>query len=339
MLNRSYLINIPCLTLILLLTGNIQSYGQGQNKTIPRDTTFNVKSAYLKEVKRFPFIEIVESQLPENVLADKDVAYARLEDTSYGERVLHMDVFYPKRDSEKPFPGVVLIHGGGWRSGDRSHLVPLAQLLAAEGYVTATVEYRLSLEAQYPAAIYDVKSAIKWIKSNAGKYNLDKTKLAVLGCSSGAQMASLIGVTNGMEKFDGYLKYTNESSDVQAVVNMDGIVSFVHPEAAAEGEAASAWLGGGRTERPDNWKEASPLEYVDENTPPFLFVNSSIPRFHAGRDDMVKKLDGFGIYSEINTIQDTPHPFWLFHPWFEEAFSYTHNFLDKIFKPNNSENN
>src|SRR5690606_12016167 len=122
------------------------------------------------------------------------------------------------------------------------------------------------------------------------------------------------------------------SDEVQAIVNIDGIVSFIHPEAAAEGEIAGLWLGGLKDENPKNWKEASPLEYIDKNTPPTLFINSAQPRFHAGRDDMVKILDEHGICSEVHTVPDTPHSFWLVHPWFETTVTNTVEFLNKVFK-------
>ncbi|HSP40225.1 MAG TPA: hypothetical protein VLN46_02255, partial [Gillisia sp.] len=92
------------------------------------------------------------------------------------------------------------------------------------------------------------------------------------------------------------------------------------------------WLGGLKDVNPDNWREASPLEYAGENTPPIIFINSAQPRFHAGRDDMIKILDANGIYSEIHTIPNTPHSFWLVHPWFETTVTYTVDFLNKVFE-------
>ena len=74
------------------------------------------------------------------------------------------------------------------------------------------------------------------------------------------------------------------------------------------------------------------MEYVNENTPPTLFINSAQPRFHAGRDDMVAILNKYNIYNEIHTIPDSPHSFWLMHPWFEMTLDYTVNFLNKVLK-------
>ena len=88
----------------------------------------------------------------------------------YGKRTLLLDVFYPK-DTSKRYPAVLLVHGGGWQSGDRSQQIPMAQEIAKSGFVAATIEYRLSPEAQYPAAIFDLKSAVRWLRANCEKYS------------------------------------------------------------------------------------------------------------------------------------------------------------------------
>ena len=298
-----------------------------QEKAIPRDTTYSIRIAFEKIKKNYPFVTPIEPNLPEGVLAQTEVAYADI-----NGRELHLDIFYPALKRKEGYPGVLMIHGGGWSSGSKAHLVPMAQLLAQKGYVTVAVEYRLSPEVQFPAAVYDLKAALRWMRANAADYGLDTTRIAALGCSAGAQLASLLGTTNGMDKFEGELGNPEHFSTVQAVLNIDGIVSFIHPEADTEGDAAGRWLGGSRIERYDRWKEASPLEYADKNTPPFLFVNSSFPRFHAGRDSLITLLKGFGTYSEAHTLPESPHSFWLVHPWFEPTLNYAARFLDRVFK-------
>ena len=253
--------------------------------------------------------------------------YARI-----GERELHLDIFYPARHQKKGHPGVVMVFGGGWRSGSKEMEIPMAQQLAGQGYVAVTVEYRLSPEAQYPAAVHDLKAAVRWMRAHAAEYGLDTTQIAAYGCSAGAQLASFLGTTNGMAQFEGNEGNAAHSSKVQAVLNIDGIVSFIHPEASAEGEMAGQWLGGSRETNWKNWKEASPLEYANAQTPPFLFVNCIIPRFHAGRDDLFKIMDTAGTYHETHTIPNSTHSFWTVHPWFEETLGYSVGFLRKVFK-------
>ena len=311
------------LLLLLILIAHITL---AQQATIPLDTSFTVHSAFEKARKQYPFIEIVQPGLPEGVISGKNVVYRTL-----GNRQLYMDIFYPAQKNKKGYPGVLLIHGGGWRSGNKSHMVPMAQQLAAQGYVAVAVEYRLSLEAPYPAAVHDLKAAIRWMRAHAADYQMDTSRIASFGCSAGGQLSALLGTTNGMKKLeDKGGTYQNHSSAVQAAIDVDGILAFKHPE-SEEGQAAGWWLGGTYEQATDNWIEASPLSHAGSKTVPMLFINSSLPRFHAGRDDMINVLNKQGIYSEVHTYPDTPHPFWLFHPWFEPTLKYTVDFLNKVF--------
>lgn len=285
---------------------------------------YTIATTVQKYQKKYPFIKPIQPLRSENILAEEDIPYKKTSTS-----ILKLDVYYPKGSSKEQCPGVLLIHGGGWISGSKENQRIMAQHLANNGFVAVTASYRLSPEAQYPAAVIDLKDALRWMKKNAEKYKLNENQIVILGTSAGAQLATLVGVTPNSELY----KEENKSisSEVQAIVNIDGIVSFIHREASAEGKVADLWLGGLRDENFKNWKEASPLEYVGENTPPTLFINSSRPRFHAGRDDMVKLLNENGIYSEIHTLEDAPHSFWLLEPWFQPTLDYTVSFLNKIF--------
>ncbi|MCX2838244.1 pectinesterase family protein [Salinimicrobium sp. MT39] len=289
---------------------------------------YTINTTYKKLIKDYPFISPVELQFSERIDAIENVVYQKT-----AERDLTADVYMPKSEKGEKFPAVLLIHGGGWLTGSKENLQPLARSLAAEGYVAVTAAYSLGTEALYPAAVIDLKNAVKWMKENAEQNRIDAEKIAVLGASAGAQLATLIGVTSGSEKFKA--KESGFSDDIQAIINVDGIVSFVHPD-SEEGWMAATWLGGAKAEKFEIWKEASPLEYVGANTPPTLFINSSYPRFHAGRDEMLKILNENNIYNEIHTIDKTPHAFWLVHPWFDETVRLTTNFLDKVFKNSSS---
>jgi len=214
--------------------------------------------------------------------------------------------------------------------GDKNQMHLMAQEIASKGYACFAIEYRLAPEAKYPAAILDVKSAIKFIKLNAKKYNANPNKVAVLGCSSGGQMAALIGTTNGNSAFEDN-KDLNGNASVQAIIDMDGILAFKHPE-SEEGKVAGFWLDGSNEEKPETWKQASALTHASKNTPPILFINSDKNRFHAGRDDMIAILNVYGVYSEVKNINNAPHSFWFFHPWFEQMIDYTILFLDTTLK-------
>ena len=290
----------------------------------PVDTTYTVKSVYDKVIKDHPYISYVPTRKHENVIEKKEIIYKKIKN-----RALHLDTYYNK--TKKRNPAIVIIHGGGWRSGNKSQMETFAIEMASKGYSCFDIEFRLSMEAPYPAAIFDVKNAIQYIKKNARKFNLDTTKIAVLGCSSGGQMAALIGTTNGKGNFEEKDKNVKFSSKVNAIIDIDGILAFKHPE-SAEGTVAGLWLGGNYEQIPIIWQQASPLNNTDANTPPILFINSSVPRFHAGRDDMITILNKHGIYNEIQTIEKSPHSFWFLNPWFDKTINYTAQFLDKVFK-------
>ena len=155
------------------------------------------------------------------------------------------------------------------------------------------------------------------------------------GYSAGGQLASLAGVTNGNEKFEEESGEMNFSSEVQAVVDMDGLLDFTNAGSLAvkrtTNSADVSWLGGFYEEIPERWKEASPLVWVNRDAPPFLFINSSQTRFHAGCDDMVSRLNQFGIYNEVHTFEDAPHSYWFFHPWFDPTIEHMTNFLNTVF--------
>lgn len=306
--------------LISVITG-IQLMAQHE---VPRDTSFTPWSAFVKERKTRPYITIAHPVKKQKVKIVSNLVYHKIQ-----ERTLTADVYYPK-NIHKFKAAVLMIFGGGWRSGDKSHNEAIGIALANAGYVAVSADYRLSTEAVFPAAVYDLKAAVKWMKANAKLYGIDTSTIVVLGCSAGAQLASLIGTTNGNGMFEDGSGINGFTSSVQAVINIDGVLAFHHPE-SSEGKVAAQWLGGTYSEKPDVWLAASALTHTNKNTVPHLFINSSIPRFHAGRDDMRSKMDSLGTYSEVHTMPDSPHPFWFFHPWFNPMMDAIINFLKRQF--------
>lgn len=286
-----------------------------------KDNSFNLEDAWKKDVKNFPQIKPVHATAKDDILEVSNQVYKIL-----GDRKLQIDIFAPKR-VESLSPGIVMVHGGGWKSGGKELQVPMAMALAGRGFVTAVVEYRLSPEAQYPAGIHDVKEAIRWLKVHANEFGLDSNKVAISGSSAGGQIAALVGLTKSYE-YEGESSL-EASSKVQAIIDMDGILAFHHPE-SAEGQVASEWLGGTYGQKPEVWDHASPLYLKHPNFVPILFINSQYPRFHAGRDEFIEKLDAEGVYSEVHTFPESPHPFWLYEPWFQPTIDLMDGFLSKV---------
>ena len=294
------------------------------------DTSYTVQSAYTATIKLNPEAKIVNEFHSPFIKEKKNITYC-----SIGNCKLLLDVFYPQNKSKLKRIAIIIIHGGGWRSGNRTLHYPLAQHLAESGYVCFTPEYRLSTEALYPAAVYDIKSVIRWVIKNAKKYNIDTSKIAVAGHSAGGELAAMMGATNNISSFEGAVCNLNYRSNVSAVIDIDGLLAFIHPE-SGEGDdskrtsAATNWFGFSKIDNPELWKQGSPLTHAGLHTPPTLFINSNVARMHAGREDYIKILNEYNIYTEIKSF-DAPHSFVLFEPWFGQTIKYMDDFLKKVF--------
>jgi acetyl esterase/lipase len=293
-----------------------------------KDTTYTVFQTFQKLKKNYPDIKYIAPDDNKKIQSFENIVYKTIAD-----RHLHMDIYRPAKSGK--FPALLMIHGGGWRSGNKSMEKPMAKQIAAAGYVTIPVEYRLSLEAKYPAAIHDIKAAIRFIKDNAEQYGIDTTRIAIEGESAGGHLAMLVAMSEGFEILEGDKTGSKSTSKVHAAIDVDGIVSFLMPGSLnieRKPDSPDAfWLGGTFANNPQVWKEASPLFYVGKNSVPVLFICSDQPRFHAGRDEMIDMLQQNRIYTEKHTFDNSPHSFWLFEPWFEPTKKHILKFMKKVF--------
>lgn len=286
--------------------------------TFEKDTSFTIYSAFQKEIKKFPFIQIAEFSEDENLIEMKGLKYKNL-----GDRFLEIDVFVPqKTDPKKLNPGILFVHGGGWKSGDKSLQIPLAKALAARGYVTAVLEYRLSPEAKFPAALEDVQDALVWMKDNSADFSLNPDQITISGSSAGGQLAALASAVP--------VSKNNLSSQPFALIDMDGVLAFSHPD-SQEGDVAALWLGGSYLEKPEIWEQASALYRIKkESAVPTLLIGSQFPRFLAGEKEYFDRLDLYGVYHEKLIIENSPHTFWLFDPWFSFVVNRIDLFLTRV---------
>lgn len=190
-----------------------------------------------------------------------------------------MDIFIP--EGKGPFPAVVLIHGGGFRSGDKKSKYSLARQLVANGYVAICVNYRLSKEAVFPAAIHDIKASIRFIRGNAKKYNIDADNIGSWGSSAGGNLSAILGTSVGNKFLDGQVGYfKNMSTEIQACVDWFGPINFSNLKQDAEKlgfgsdfnvDIESEYLGKDVSD-PKNIELvqlANPETYIDETDPPF----------------------------------------------------------------------
>ncbi len=317
-----------CTFVILGLVSKAQSTA---GITGVRDTSYNLQNEYNKQVKNYSFISVPFLFFTGHISVQQNILFSETR-----ERNLRLDIYYPKEDHSTKRTAIIFLHGGGWRSGNKEMHSPLLQRLADRGFVCIAPEYRLSTEALYPAGVYDVKTAIRWARKNASKYNIDINKIVIAGHSAGGELAAFAGATNNNSLFEGNGEYKKYSSVVNAVIDLDGTLAFIHPE-SGEGDdskktsSATYWFGYSKTENPDLWKQAAPLTWVGKHMPPTQFINSGVARMHAGREDFIKVLKEDNIYSEVKSFEGSPHSFIFFDPWFDSTVHYMDKFLMKIF--------
>lgn len=292
---------------------------------------YTIQSTYEKLVKKYPNITRVTKTHSIGLRQFFNVPYVTINHS----RKLYADIFYPVGYDTRLLPCILMIHGGGWISGSKDNLTPMAQALAQKGFTTIIPEYRLSKEAKYPAGLNDVLSALDFLVLNAADYQIDTSKIIIYGCSAGAQLATLVGVITSNQISD-EARFISNRAYIKAIVNIDGIVSFVHPTAEQEwnGHSANAWLGNYNVNY-NNWVEASPLTHMHNQVPPTLFVNSSYPRFHAGRENYLEVLNENKIANKVIEFENCPHSFWMFQPWFDVTKDEVLGFLDVVLKKEN----
>jgi len=234
-----------------------------------------------------------------------------------GDKVLHAEIAYPSQTSAALLPAVIRIHGGGWRFG--TYKEKIAEWLAPHGYFVATIEYRLSTEAIWPAQIEDCKLAVRWLRANAAKYHVDPDRIGVWGSSAGGHLALCVGTMNNEPQFEGHGGYEGVSSRVKAVVDWCGPSDFTAGDPGIEKKLAKPpdydspglvkLFGGTYKEKPDVWKEGSPIKYVTADDPPFLIVQGdkdlSVP--HEQSEKMVAALKQAGVPVEFIMVHGGGH--------------------------------
>jgi arylsulfatase A len=236
------------------------------------------------------------------------LVYAR-----YGQREMQLDLWKPQTASQ-PLPAIICIHGGGWYKGERSNMANLAQALAAKGFVAATISYRLSGEAKFPAAIQDCKAAVRFLRANASKFGINANAIGVTGLSAGGHLAALLTTSGGVKELEGDGGHADQSSAVQAGIAM-GAQSDL--ESARIGELSSkpddpfyrTFLGDSQAKVPQTYALASPRHHLDKADPPLLFMTGELddPSTHA--DDARADLQKLAIPTGLEIIPQAPHAF------------------------------
>jgi acetyl esterase/lipase len=224
-----------------------------------------------------------------------------------------LDIYLPANAKGK-IPLVIFIHGGGWLSNDKyadmGYMKKTVAEIISNGFALASIDYRFSTQAVFPAQMLDCNRAISFLYDNADKYGFDKTRFALMGFSAGGHLASMVGLSknNNVDTF--FLPGSTKSFNFKAVIDFYGPAELIlFPGASDEKSPEGLLIGAAPLARPYLAKAASPVTYVDKNDPPFLII-------HGEKDDLVSTkqsqllsawLTVVGVQNELIIVKDAPH--------------------------------
>lgn len=274
------------------------------------------------------------SLIPDNVEYLPDIEYSNANGKS-----LKLDLLYPSPMPRERLPALMHIHGGGWKTGSRKSLLSIH--LAMEGFVVANIDYRLAGEAYFPAQLHDCKTAIRWLRANADRYNIDADNIGVWGGSAGGHLSGIVATTGDAKGLEGNGEWGEFSSAVQAAIVLcgpmdlrksniwginvlDTVAKRIRNNFSDSQEIRSAFsevdngldtmkrfLGENLQENDERFDMASPIKYVKPGQPPFLLIYGELDPIvptEQGRE-FYKALQEAGTEATLIIINDENHGF------------------------------
>ena len=307
--------------LLLLLVTPLVIFSQEEPPEVPDgySSMTTMKIAYF-----FGTLDLMEKDfpVPDDVKEYKDIVYKTIDSTN-----LKLDIYHSKDLAEKA-PLLLFIHGGAWKKGDKHDYLLYLVDYAQKGYVTATVQYRFTDKAKFPAQLLDTKDAVRWLKLNADEYHIDNKNIAVIGGSAGGHLAMMVGYASDISEFDKEDDNLNSSS-VQAVVNLYG-PSDLTTEYAREQGSVKQLLGKLYSEAPESYVKASPITYITKDDPPTLIFQGTIDELvpFSQSDSLNEKLKRTGVSVEYHKLEGWPHTMDLA----VEVNEYCTYYMDRFFE-------
>ncbi len=283
------------------------------------------------EERTYPW-EGAQLQVPDGVEVRLEVPYG-----SAAGVELTTDLFLPPADRfEGPRPAIVFIHGGGWRAGSPTQFYRQAGMLAALGVIGSCCRYRFAPEFTFPAAVHDVKAAVRWLRANAKELGVDPERIGAAGGSAGGHLAAMLATTAGVAELEGDVGSPGERSDVQLAMPLNPITDMT---AFVDGTSLHAavvqFMGGPPEEIPDAYRLASPLLQVDPRTPPCLLAHGSddhvVPPSQSER--FARALESLGIRQELILVDGVGHGFFNAEPHFTPIYEAMERFVLDLFAP------
>ena len=276
-----------------------------------------------------------------------DVTFARY--FTWPQSDLKMDIYF--HDGKEKSPAVIFVPGGWWITSPKTAGEPLTSRLAEKGFAVASIEYRHIVDATYVDIIGDVKAAVRYLRAHADEFNIDKDRIAVMGASAGGYLSIMVGVTGGVSKFD-FGDNLDQSSQVQAIVDFfgpsdltkigDDYSSDIQALYNSPGGAVALLVngmagfkgrkGGALRDTPETARDANPLTYINENTPPFLIMHGNADKTISPSQSKIlyDALVKHGVDTEYYVIDGADHEFeYFFQP---KAFGIIVDFLNRVLR-------
>ncbi|MFN5285211.1 MAG: alpha/beta hydrolase fold domain-containing protein [Planctomyces sp.] len=255
-------------------------------------------------------------KLPAGVRMERDLAYVE-----GGDESQKLDLYLPEQPAAGPLPLIVHIHGGGWRGGSKFPCPFL--VLVNRGYAVASIEYRFSQKAVFPAQIQDCQAAIRWLRGHAGKYGLDAEKVGVIGGSAGGHLSALVGTAGGAKAFPQIGGFSDQPDDVQCVCDIFGPANFatVMQQAAddknvrnifkfnSDSDPYALLIGGNLETDREKVAAVSPVHYITADDPPTLILHGThdalVP--YAQSVELAESLRAKGVPVWLQTLPGSGH--------------------------------
>ncbi|HEX9416996.1 MAG TPA: alpha/beta hydrolase [Gaiellaceae bacterium] len=248
-----------------------------------------------------------------DVRVSRDVVYAQR-----GGVAVSLDVYRPPTVGRHR-PAVILIHGGGFRRGDKAALAPFGMRLAGRGWVAFSVNYRLAPQFLFPAGVEDVRAAVRWVREHAQRYGVDPPRIGALGSSAGANLAAILG-TWGSGRLD-------RGSRIAAYVSWSGPMDFsIEARARDASSVAHPYLGCSLDQCPETWANASPITHVDRTDAPAFLANSLdeiVPVANATA--MAERLRAVNVPTTVRLVPGSRHA----TAYAEDVWADTLSFFDR----------
>ena len=283
----------------------------------------------LKLAVAIKWIDLVDTNPPadDSILEIHDIPYKIIDDDT-----LLLDIYRSKTLSG-PVPGLIFIHGGGWRSGKKEDYRLYLLSFARKGFVTVSINYRLAKTAHFPAAIQDAKCAVQWIHAHARKFRIDPEQLALIGGSAGGHLSMMVGYSSDDTTWGADCDPAFPGSRVRAVVNLYGPVDLT-TEYGRSHSLTKGFIGHPYQEHPELYRRASPRFYISQDDPPTLTFHGTIDGLVpiSQADSLDRWLEKAGVYHEYHRLEGWPHAMDLARPVNEYVQSRMLEFLNRVFK-------